>query len=437
MSTVVLQPEHLNALAGDLRRYRSTLTDLLARAQALEAGSEVAGLSGAPAWAGSTARDLDGRVELLSLTDQTVLGGLRRLGLSPRELAGSTRPIAATLSDAALALDLEPVTGPWDLSRRSNESLDDWGLRIATEAAARYSHLPLAPQAATVLDWYGAYGDVLASWAASSAAGARLARYAASGPLLSVLDSAWVATRIPAPLVTGMTFFPTRWATLAAPGFTPNLFTGQLINRAIALEGLADPRLSTLGRYTGNVFGRPWMNPRIPTTAGPVGRGASNLVTVFRNPMTSQGYGRLASVGRTAGALRSLGVVGGIASTGYDIANLAAQGNPVEALKREGAGYVADLAHTGFDASLTAAMIAPSPITWGAVAVTGTVWAGAEIVDHWDDVSAAAGTAVDWADDRLDDAAGAIGDAADGALSKAGDAVDAVKSVDLNPTHWF
>lgn len=437
MSTVRLDPEHLTALAGDLRRYRGTVTDLLARARSLDAGPEVSGLAGAAGWAGSTAHDLDGRVDLLRLADATVLGGLHRLGLSPRDLAGSDRPIATSLSDAAVALDLSTTQGPADLSRHEHESLEDWGLRIATEALARYSHLPLAPQLATVLDWYGSYGDVLASWAASSAAAARLARYAASGPLLSMLDSAWAGAHLPTRAVPLLRFFPTRWSTLTAPGFAPGLLGGQAIKRVIALEGVLDPRLSTMGRYAGNVFGRPWLDPLIPTTAGPVPRGATNLVRVLQNPMTSQGYGRFASLGRTAGALRGLGVVGGIASTGFDVANLAAQGNPVDAFQREGAGYVADLAKTGFDASLTAALIAPNPITWGAVAVTGTVWAGAEIVDHWDDVSAAADTAADWAGDRLGDTADALGDVADGALGKAGDAVDAVKHVDLNPTHWF
>ncbi len=62
-------------------------------------------------------------------------------------------------------------------------------------------------------------------------------------------------------------------------------------------------------------------------------------------------------------------------------------GNPIDAFEREGAGYVADVARLGFSASTTAFLIAPNPITGGIVIVTGTVWLGAEVVDHWDEIT--------------------------------------------------
>ena len=75
-------------------------------------------------------------------------------------------------------------------------------------------------------------------------------------------------------------------------------------------------------------------------------------------------------------------------------------------------------------------MIAPSPGTWGAVAGTGGVYGGARLVEHWDDVTHAAGEAVDWAGDRLDDAADAVGDTIS-------DGFDAVKDSKLIPGNWF
>ena len=91
------------------------------------------------------------------------------------------------------------------------------------------------------------------------------------------------------------------------------------------------------------------------------------------------------------GFMRGLGIVGGVVSTGAGVANLVQQGNPVDAFQREGAGYVADVAETAFSASTTAFLIAPNPVT-GALAVgSGLVWAGAEVVDHWDDISETAG----------------------------------------------
>lgn len=65
-------------------------------------------------------------------------------------------------------------------------------------------------------------------------------------------------------------------------------------------------------------------------------------------------------------------------------------------------------------------------MTWGAVAVTGVVYAGAELVDHWDDVSHAADEAADWAGDRLSDAGDAVSDT-----------VDKVKDSKVDPMNWF
>lgn len=84
---------------------------------------------------------------------------------------------------------------------------------------------------------------------------------------------------------------------------------------------------------------------------------------------------------------RGLGVAGGVVSTGIGVANLIEQGNPVEAFNRNPAGYVADVASTAFSASTTAFLIAPNPVTAGLAIVTGVVWAGAEIVDHWDEIT--------------------------------------------------
>lgn len=96
-----------------------------------------------------------------------------------------------------------------------------------------------------------------------------------------------------------------------------------------------------------------------------------------------------------------------------------------------------DVARTGFNASLTAATIAPNPVTWGAVAVTGVVWAGAEIVDNWPAISNAVGEAtdrvVDWGSDRLDDAEEALDDVAD----TVGDMASAVAESKANPMNWF
>lgn len=85
-------------------------------------------------------------------------------------------------------------------------------------------------------------------------------------------------------------------------------------------------------------------------------------------------------------------IVGGAVSTGLGTYEIVQQGNPVDAYQREGAGYVADWASTAFSATSTAFFIAPNPVTGALVIASGIVWAGAEVVDHWDDIT-------DWVDD--------------------------------------
>jgi hypothetical protein len=90
----------------------------------------------------------------------------------------------------------------------------------------------------------------------------------------------------------------------------------------------------------------------------------------------------------TTALLRKAGVAGGVWSTASDVKNVMDQGNPIDAYRREGAGYVADIARTGFSASSTAFLYTPTPVTAGAMLATGVVWAGAEVWDHWgDDIS--------------------------------------------------
>jgi hypothetical protein len=62
-------------------------------------------------------------------------------------------------------------------------------------------------------------------------------------------------------------------------------------------------------------------------------------------------------------------------------------GNPIDAFAQEGAGYVGDEARLGFSGSTTAFCVAPKPVTGGVVVATGIVWAGAEVVDHWDEIT--------------------------------------------------
>lgn len=133
----------------------------------------------------------------------------------------------------------------------------------------------------------------------------------------------------------------------------------------------------------------------------------------------------LKAVGRTAGALRIGGIGLSAVATGVSFANVVAQGNPVDAFKEKGAGYVADVAEVGFNASLTAAMVAPNPVTIGLAAGFGVVYAGAKVVEHWDGIKEGAGKATDWVGDKASKATSSVTNGAKSLAKKA------------NPMNWF
>jgi hypothetical protein len=141
------------------------------------------------------------------------------------------------------------------------------------------------------------------------------------------------------------------------------------------------------------------------------------------------------TMGRTAGLLRGLGIGASAASTVFSGLNVWSDGNPAKAFKREGAGYVADVAEVGFNGSLTAAMIAPNPYTFGAVVVFGSVYGGAKIVEHWDDITKGAGKAIDWTGDAAKNAGHEV---AKGAKKTGHEVASGAKKVGkaLNPMNW-
>ncbi|MGW2821662.1 PE-PGRS family protein [Streptomyces sp. NPDC001443] len=177
------------------------------------------------------------------------------------------------------------------------------------------------------------------------------------------------------------------------------------------------------------------------THAGIAARAASaNLLRVAGNAYTDartvEALGRgaavvrgLAATGKVAGAFRGVGIVSGVASTVISANTVYHDGWPWDkgnfSTREKGASYVADVAEAGFNASLTAATVAPTPITIGATVVFGSVYVGAKVVQHWDGIKEGAGKAVD-----------AVGDAAEEAVN---DPVGTAKKVghELNPKNWF
>ncbi|HEX5620625.1 MAG TPA: hypothetical protein VFX51_19555 [Solirubrobacteraceae bacterium] len=169
---------------------------------------------------------------------------------------------------------------------------------------------------------------------------------------------------------------------------------------------------------------------RFPTfNNGLVGRGLARGMSAL--PRLEGAGSWLSNASRATPIFRRLGIAGGVYSTVTDGYNLIQQGNPVDAFQRDGAGYVADVGRTAFSASTTAFLIAPNPVTGGAVVVSGAVWAGAEIYQHREAIGHAIGTGADWAWDHS--AAGVvwnnreeIGQALDSGVDMVGDGLSTV-----------
>lgn len=220
--------------------------------------------------------------------------------------------------------------------------------------------------------------------------------------------------------------------------FLNNDFVKTNLNKLVDLSKSSGA--GRLANITGNLFGRPWTTT-VTNAAGKTetvvlaGRNSSNLLKVFASG--DGALGKLAQVAKVGGAIRVLGVAGSAFATvdsAWGVVNGFKSGELQKAWSEGGtqgkAKVIGDIAEVGFNASLTAAMIAPNPVTWGAVAVTGIVYGGARLVEHWDDVTGAVSDAADWTGDKLDDAADAVTDTL-------GDGVEAVKKSKLNPGNWF
>lgn len=160
------------------------------------------------------------------------------------------------------------------------------------------------------------------------------------------------------------------------------------------------------------------------------GRGP-NPVPLFNNGIVGRGL-QLAPGFRWVGspgvttALRGLGIAGGVTTGVVGTVDLVRQGNPVEAFRRDGAGYVADVAGAAFGYSSAAFLVAPNPVTGAVMVGTGVVWLGAEAWDKREDIVDAWNGAREWTGERLSGIGGAAGDVVGGAVRSVAGVADAV-----------
>lgn len=482
MAAVTIDKEVLAATVVALDDLAATLPDLVARAGALDARGEMAGLTEAPDWARHTATDLRARIGVLEQIEQSspTFGGVAMTADQARAIAGQS----LSVEEALLATTVvAPAADAWAETDPAN--LQEWFEQMQAEALRRLADLDDAEVAETLVDVFNGVRNIVGASEATVASvtalvvkggpalASWLARRQIIAPGLTRLaeTSPGLANALAGGLKTADDYYLRTRTQFTYPGsFVPNATQGMLLRTAGIVEdfdgwvarmsGAVKPfqvkekvvptllaralqtrpgvqattwvsdllknpatgqALQRAATWGNNVFGRPWTNP-VTTTV--YGRGASNLLTVAR----TSGLGTAAA---TAGGLRLLGAAGSGIATVDGAVGLVRNWDENGELWENGdtadrAHVVGEYAEFAFNASMTAALVAPNPVTLGLVAVTGVVWAGAEVVEHWDDISAAAGQAADWAGDRAEDASEWVGDQ-----------VDAVKESSLNPMNWF
>jgi hypothetical protein len=484
----------LRATADALTDLADRLPGLLSAADGLDVGGEVAQLRTAPTWASETAVDLRARIGLVERMEHgdTTFTSFKVSSEELRQMAGGSMPVDEQLYALEAAEQARGHGDPGLLDWDGSQSFSDWIEKVEARALSHLPLLDDQGELIEKgIHAFDEYQDLLKAGGMASLAVANLSKTQAYSLLFKVtsrwgeagatalegrdmaLRAEWLRKGIAA--VDNLYLGGKR--TLYAPGTTlpwlkaqavKYILKSQTFDEALAAartatvagrdgerltawasflnqpfirdntDRLVDlakaPAVGRLANITGNVFGRPW-ETRVLNEAGVledvvVGRNATNLLSVGR----AEG---LLQVGKVAGGLRVLGIAGSAFATGDSLVGLVnsfGSHEEQEAWTQGGAGgkakVIGDVAEVAFNGSLTAAMIAPSPVTWGAVAVTGVVYGGARLVEHWDDVTDAVGDAADWTGDRLDDAADAVGDTIS-------DGVEAVKDSKLNPGNWF
>ncbi|MER7841353.1 PE-PGRS family protein [Streptomyces sp. NPDC096040] len=460
---------------------RDKTDEAFTRASRLGVSAKLSALKPLRGWVSDTALDLRRRAAVARLEDGDSEAGLRWAGFDAKGIAEAAVYFKAPdvlLLVNAIAVSGDP--GAEALRRRRGESLDDWVDRLRAHGIA--TAVPaLKPYETEITDILGDVGDVTSTIGQGGTAvfhGVNLAKVLVGnsvtqgalrtykGQFVGALQRfhgryAWAPEKV-AEWAARLDAWNPPVKSLSAPGtWLPSRLAGLASGNAIYQDASRVPLLNTsilarVGDAYDTVRASRLMNARIAfglsgnglidglvgadkiakmygglTHAGQIpGRaGQASLWKVARNAYADErlfGVGRLAALGRgirfagkAGGLLRGVGVIGGVISTGYSLANVIAQGDPRTAYKKKGAGYVADVAEVGFNASLTIATAAPNPYTIGAVAVTGAVYAGAKVVQHWDGIKKGAGEATKWVDDNAGDLGKSI------AKSKA------------NPMNWF
>ncbi|MFI0941157.1 PE-PGRS family protein [Streptomyces sp. NPDC021020] len=482
-----VNPEDLEQLAtlldgADPTSLKNATDSVFRRAATLNVTSKLATLHPMMTWATETAPDLRRRAARTRLSNGDLSGGLLWAGFTPDDLKayrGNTLDPETVLIADSVANSDDPNASLFH--RKPNENLETYLDRLRATALTSIPGLqPFEPAVEYLLGAYGDWKSVAESGGHVVAQGTALAKVLVNNSFANGLGKSfttWLGLRIqssgnPVVKAVGKAIedFAPRVRSLSAPGtWLPTKVLGPLTRLPQVGDRVADlantryDQLRALPFFTDSFRGVS-VNKAVnffigsdklasqysrATHAGQAVTRAANarLLSVLTNaygetrlvaaaPRVTSLVRGISIAARTSGVLRGLGIGTSAAATVFSGANVISDGlNPVTAFKRQGAGYVADVAEFGFNASLTAALVSPSPFSLGAVVVFGSVYGGAKIVEHWDDITKGTGKAVDWTADTAQKAGHEV---ASGAKKAGHEVASGAKKVGkaLNPMKW-
>ncbi|MEV6956402.1 mucin-2 [Streptomyces sp. NPDC051183] len=378
------------------------IAEAFTRASSLGVTAKLAPLRPIQSWNTETAPDLRKRAGILKAENGDPTGGFLWAGFSAEDAALlALNPDLVLLAGAAATSS----DGKFDwVKRQKNETYSDWRARIQSESVTR-------------ITGDEKMGEVVADY----------------------LDLMVMANEVPNAIKKGGGAAYSLYK-FYKPGLEAHPLKAPGTMLAQILRGQAPSWLGSAVKARGAQIGAMFPAPLLDALAGSnryaalggarwaweanllkVGAGASRMSAATGGGAFARFAAGTGASLKTAGFWRGAGIAGSAAATGVGIFELYQKGNPVEAFQKDKVGYAKDVSGTLFNASMTAAMIAPSPITIGAVAVTGLVYAGLSIWDNREKIAEFGGKVADAAGragEAISKGAGKLADGAKNLVSK-------------------
>ncbi|MFD8521792.1 mucin-2 [Streptomyces capillispiralis] len=387
--------EHLAKLFDGRGNLGDKLDEAFSRASRLGVRDRLAALKPMQSWTGETATDLRRRAAILRAEKGDPKAAALYAGFKPEELKGLQLPPDALLIANASVANGDKFDAAW-LKRKPGETYQDWLQRIPGDATAKVSGDENL-------------GEVVADYIEFTALASTVPTAFTTAVLgtLSLIKRFKHGTFMKAPGTTIAQILKGR-----APSLVPARIAalGAQIGRStptVVLDVLTgSDRLAQL--HGGRLYAWEANLLKVGNNVGTASRaaGASRLGALRS--------GASAAV-RTAGWWRAAGIGGSVVATGVGAFDVMQEGNPVEAFKRDKAGYVSKVSGVAFNASLTVAMVAPTPITIGAAVVTGAVYGVSTIIANKEKFKEFPGKVADagrWAGKKIGEGAGKLADGA-------------------------